>query len=129
MSSTFVRQDFYIQPPKKDSSVEAWETWMAADRKEAIKAKRAFTKAQESCDLPESAQESSMRRVNGVWKQTTAIAFIGSIESGSLEPTVEATQELDYIRARFEVRQHGEQNLKTRGDKRREKKARRKARK
>jgi len=131
MSTTFVRKDFYVEPPKEGSSIANWNKWLVKDEKAAIVAKRQFTRSLVPCDLPESAQESSLRRINGVWKQTTSIGLSGSISDGTatLEPIVEATQEIDLIRASFEIKKRGKQNLESRSDKRKDKRNRRKARK
>jgi hypothetical protein len=102
MGNTFVRQDFYIDPPKKDAAAEEWKAWIDKDNRAATNAKRAYTRSQVQGDIPESAQETSMRRVNGVWKATTNIGYVGNEDSGHLEPTIEATQELDFAQARFE---------------------------
>jgi hypothetical protein len=131
MSTTFVRESFYVLPPKKGATPEAWEQWLKEDRKAAINAKRAFTRSQDACDLPESAQETSMRKVGGVWKQTTSIALTGSVEDGSatLEPVVDANQENDYVRARFDISNRGAENVLRGNSRRAAKRAARKARK
>jgi hypothetical protein len=41
--SVFVRESFYLPPPKPGSPVSTWEAWLKADRQMAINAKRAHT--------------------------------------------------------------------------------------
>jgi hypothetical protein len=133
MGNTFVRESFYIDPPDRDASKEEWTAWIEKDNKAATNAKRAFTRTLEVCDIPETAQETSTRKVNGVWKSATNIGFVGNEDSGHLEPVLEPTQELDFSQARFNPR-HGDIkalsgfNVKNR-NRRRARKARKAAKK
>jgi hypothetical protein len=129
MDNTFVRKDFYVEPPKKDASVEEWNSWLKKDKTAAAAAKRAFTKSQVQGDLPDSAQPTAMRKINGVWKATTAIGFVGDVESGHLEPVVAENQERDYILARMGGTARGVSHTKAGNEKRKLRRARRKARK
>ena len=129
MDNTFVRKDFYIQPPTKDAKPEEWTTWLAKDKAEAIKAKRAFTRTLAHAELPDFAQGQSMRKINGVWKSTTAIGFVGDAETGHMEPTVEALQKKEYILARMGGMDRGVSHTKAGNEKRKLRRARRKARK
>lgn len=126
---SFVRKDFYIQPPKADADPREWSAWLEADRKEAIKDRREYNKTIRPTERPEVYQETTMRRINGVWRQSTAIGISGSPEDGvTLEPTVEATQERDYDRARFEVHGRGLSHVKSGNQKRKERRLRRRMR-
>lgn len=129
MDNTFVRKDFYVDPPKAGASPEEWNTWLKKDKVAAAAAKRAFTKSQVHCDLPDSAQGTSIRKVGGVWKQSTAIGIVGGGEEGEghLEPVVNANQEREYILARMGGTVRGVSHTRCGGDKRAARRARRKA--
>ena len=103
MDSTCVRKDFYLDPPAKGSPPEAWEVWLKADRKEAAKAKAAYTRSLKAVEMPAHLNGTATRKINGVWRSTTAIGFTGSAEDGTgqAEAIVEPTQERDFIRARL----------------------------
>ena len=128
---TFVRKDFYIDPPDANATPEQWNEWLNADRQEAIKAKRAYTRTLEAGDMPESMQASAMRKVNGVWKASTAIGFVGDAEAGTghVEPTVEATQEVEVLQAEYINKPRGLSHLKSGNAKRKARRAARKLRK
>jgi len=130
MDNTFVRKDFYINPPAKDASPEEWQKWLKKDKHAAIQARKAFNKTLAQAELPDFAQGTSMRKVNGVWKQSTAIGFVGDAETGgSLEPMVEENQMRDYIRARLTGTDRGVSHVRSATEKRKARRARRKARK
>lgn len=89
--NTFVRKDFYVQPPTKTATKEEWQQWIKADSFKARAAKAQYTKnqARETIELPETVT----RKVNGKWVQTGLIGFIGEGEDKySLEPIQEETQ-------------------------------------
>jgi len=90
----FVRKDFYIQPPE-DGNPKEWLKWQKADDRKAAAHKRAVTMAQEYCETPEELQETTMRKVGGVWRQSLPIGIAsGNAEEGyQAEPMVEAKQE------------------------------------
>ena len=48
MSKTFIREQFYIEPPAADATQEEWAAWIASDDRKAAAAKGAHTKAQEA---------------------------------------------------------------------------------
>lgn len=127
MSNTFVRKDFYIQPPEKNSAPEEWKKWLEKDKREAIKARREFNKTMIQCDAPEMFQENTVRKVNGVWRSATSVGVVGSVEGGDahLEPTIDATQERDYDQARFTSRDRGYSQSKAGNQKRKERRLRR----
>lgn len=96
MDSTFVRKDFYISPPNQDASEEEWNNWLRADNRKAAVEKAQHTRKMQQSDLPDEYQGNSIRRVNGVWRQTTAVGLSGDFDSsngGTVEPTVEPEQE------------------------------------
>lgn len=104
MDSTFVRQDFYIQPPEKDAPAKEWAEWMRKDSRKAAAHKAAYTRSLDHAETPEEFQSGSMRKVGGVWRQAVAIGFVGDVEEGTctVEPIVESTQEQSAILARME---------------------------
>lgn len=101
---TFIRKDFYIDPPAKDATPEQWQAWLESDTKEAIKAKRAYTRSLVAGDLPTGMRANSTRKVNGVWKSVVAIGFAGAEDNTTMEPAVQATQERVLGRARFQAK-------------------------
>lgn len=128
MSSTFVREAFYVNPPKHNATPAEWEEWMEKDRKAAIQAKRAYTRSQPACELPANAQGTTFRRVNGVWKQSTSIGFVGEGEgNGHLEPMIEATQEKDYILSCITPKNRGYSKSRSGNQKRKARRDRRRA--
>ena len=122
---TFVRKDFYIDPPTRNASVEEWNTWIKADSRKASAAKAQFTKSLDFAEVPEEFQEGSVRKVNGRWQQVAAVGFSGDVEEGTctVEPIVESVQEQQIILARME------KNRNVRGGSRAGKSARRRANK
>jgi hypothetical protein len=132
----FVRRAFYIDPPAKTATKEEWQEWLKKDRTAGATAKRAHTlalKALEDAQDHESLEcvlnQTSMRKVNGIWKQAANTGFTAGEEGSFLEPTVEANQERDYIRARMTGTERGHSHNKSGAEKRRERKERRKAKK
>lgn len=105
METTFVRKDFYIQPPAKDAPPEEWAEWLKKDTRKAAAHKAAYTKSLEHADIPEEFQASTMRKVGGVWRQSTAIGFVGDVEDDtcSAEPMVEAGQDRKVILSDMET--------------------------
>lgn len=104
----FIRQDFYIQPPEKDASPEVWNEWLKRDNRKAAAAKAAHTKSLDFHDRPEEFAESTTRKVDGRWVQTTAIGFTGDSENGTCEAEamVEADQPKVFILADMERTRH-----------------------
>lgn len=100
----FVRQDFYIQPPQKNASAKEWEAWIKADNRKAAVAKAQYTKSLDHHEMPEEFAASTIRKVNGVWQQSTAIGFTGDAEEGTcqVEAMVEADQPRTFILADME---------------------------
>ena len=97
--STFIRESFYIPPPKPGASVEVWQAWLKADRQEAINAKRRHTmslKAEpENIKLWSHGSGIPIAGKDGVHRQS--VGFIG-FESAGEESTqvvaaVAATQD------------------------------------
>ena len=127
MSSTFVRDAFYVQPPEKTASAEEWQKWLEEDRKKAIQAKREYTRKskEELGELPDMFSDVMTRKVNGVYKQVKAIGAVGTEDNFSLEPMVDAVQERSYDEARFVIRNRGKSHQKSGADKRKERRLRR----
>lgn len=102
VEANFVRKEWYVEPPAKGAPPEVWAAWLEADRKAAIAAKRAFTKAQKYAEAPESARATVTAKIGGVWKQTALVGFTGDAESNTLaiEAAVDADQERSIVLAR-----------------------------
>lgn len=93
MDSTFVRKDFYVTPPAADASPEEWEQWIKRDDRKARAHKAAYTKSFEQLEAPESLQ-SVTRKIGGVHRQVSPIAFVGGEEgSHDTDLFVEAQQD------------------------------------
>jgi hypothetical protein len=128
---TFVRKDFYIQPPAKNAKPEEWTVWQEKDRRAAIAARRSWNKLHAKDEVISLPEATSTLRVGGVWKQTTALGFVGGSDDsgGHLEPIVEATQERDYIRARMTGTDRGVSHTRSVTSKHKARRDKRKARK
>lgn len=120
-SQGFVRKDFYLEPPSAGASAEEWNQWITADNNKARAAKAQHTKSLEFHEAPEEFAESTTRKVNGVWQQSTAIGFVGDGETCEAEAAVDAKQEFHLAVVRMEETRH------TRGSKSKGKSARRRA--
>lgn len=132
----FVQRAFYIEPPAKTATKEEWQEWLKKDRTAGATAKRAHTialKALEEAQDHESLEcvlnQTATRKINGVWKQATNVGFTSGEQGSVLEPTVEATQERDYVLARMVGTDRGHSHNKTGAEKRRARKERRRAKK
>ena len=121
--STFVRAAFYVKPPTKDAPQAEWEAWINLDNKAAIQAKRAYTKSCPAQELPANAQGVTARKINGVWKASTNIGYVGGEDVGHLEPAVEATQDRDP----FAVSARGVSHARSGNNKRKARRDRRRA--
>lgn len=98
--NTFVRRDFYIQPPPKDADKQVWEYWLLLDDKEAKKHKTAYTKAanKEAAENQANpdiyAQHTQFpAKIGGVWKQTST--GINAVDEDQVEKVLvqSATQD------------------------------------
>jgi hypothetical protein len=120
MSTTFVRESFYVDPPKKNASVEEWSTWLKADNAKAVSAKRSYTRSQSQCDMPDY-QGTSFNKTDGVWRQSTTIGVVGDYKS----------QEVEIEQSKFEHSKRGTSpsNRRGRSEKHRNRRDRRKFRK
>lgn len=92
---TFVRKDFYINPPSTNSNEEEWHKWFKEDNLKARIEKAKFTRASKSENINELPAFSTMK-INGVYKQVPSVGFI----DGILEPVIEAQQEIDIDKVR-----------------------------
>lgn len=119
MSKSFVRESFYIQPPAKGASREDWVNWITADEQAATQARRLFNRSRKDRDV-DTMPAMSVAKVGGVFKQVSAIGFVGEGEGQSrTEPIAEATQEVEVEQARARLqglthRSHGRSNHKSR---------------
>ena len=73
-SSTFIRRDFYLEPPGKNATPEQWQEWLKKDALKARGAKSAFTRAQKAqeCDDPR-LNTMGVVKIGGVYRQTPAV--------------------------------------------------------
>lgn len=86
MDATFVRQDFYIEPPAQDASPEEWAEWARKDDRKAAAAKAQYTKSFQQQEVPTwLAGESVVIKQNGVHKQTSLVGFTGDAEEGTCQ--------------------------------------------
>jgi hypothetical protein len=76
--NTFVRKDFYIQPPPKNADKQIWEYWLLLDDKaarqdKAIHTRAANKEAAENLTAPDIYAQQSLfpAKIGGVWKQTS----------------------------------------------------------
>jgi hypothetical protein len=92
--NTFIRKDFYIQPPDKGASKEEWNDWLERDARKASAAKAQHTKAQQHTQLPtwlgnsESWQSGGTIDAigpGGVHTQGTLVGFTGDPEQGTCQ--------------------------------------------
>jgi hypothetical protein len=92
-NGTFIRKDFYIEPPKKDAPVEEWNNWLEADKRKAAAAKAQHTKSLEQAEIPTWMGNSEVwqsggatdRVVNGVHTQGDMVGFTGDPEEGTCQ--------------------------------------------
>jgi len=90
----FNRKTYYLEPPSANASVAEWNAWLKADELKARADKARHTKGLKFCALPDDMGETQVRRVGGVWKQSTAIGISGSEDEGYfLDTAVEPEQE------------------------------------
>jgi hypothetical protein len=103
--SSFIRKEYYLEPPGKGASVSEWQAWQKADRQAAINAKRAFTKTQAYAEVPESGQAKALVKSGGCWRQSALVGFIGDADQGTsrVEAAIDADQERRVILARQEI--------------------------
>ena len=129
--SSFVRKDFYLEPPGKGASPEVWKAWLEADRQAAIQAKRAHTKSLAHADIPEAFQAKVLSKVGGVYRQSAMVGLVGDGDSTRIEAAVDADQDTrTHMTPWAKVGGRGERSAKRSGSaKRAAAKARRKARK
>lgn len=130
VDSSFVRKDFYHEPPAKDATVEVWNEWLRKDKAAAIAAKREHTKKQAHGEIPEALQARVVSKIGGVYRQSTMVGFVSDgADSARIEPAVEADQDQVVLRPWDRVGGRGVSTSKRRNNTRRAKaKAARKAR-
>lgn len=91
---TFVEKEFYCRPPEKDADPKEWEEWLLKEKRKRAAHKAAFTRSLKHEEMPEEMQQTTQRKIGGVWRQVTPVGFNGSAEDGdlTLEPTQDAQQ-------------------------------------
>ena len=133
VEASFVRKDFYLDPPEKGASPEVWAAWIEADKQAASAAKRAFTRQQKHQELPEHLQPKAMVKQGGVWRQSALVGFVGDPEQGTarVEAAIDADQESKaHLRPWAEIGGRGQSTAARKGSSKRARaKALRKARK
>ena len=131
VEATFVRREFYLQPPEKGASPEVWAAWLEADRNAARAAKASFTKAQKYAEIPEYLAPKVCAKVGGVWRQAALVGLVSDGDNTRLEAAIEADQDNRALLSPWErVGGRGESTKARSGSsKRAAAKARRKARK
>ena len=123
IDSSFVRADFYCEPPT-NGNVAEWKAWQKDDNNKARAAKAAYTKSFKDADKPEELTEGAVRKINGCWRQCLNLALSGDSEGDgfiSAEPVTEAEQEAIITAQQLESARH------KRGGRREGKSARRRA--
>jgi len=93
VETSFVRKEYYVEPPIKGSAPEVWQAWLEADKQAASAAKRAFTKSQKHAELPEHLQARVVSKVGGVYRQSAMVGFVGDGETSRIEAAVDADQD------------------------------------
>jgi len=83
VDGSWVRKDFYIQPPTKDAPAKEWEEWIEADKLAAAADKRKHTMGLKHADTPENMRPKAMSKIGGVWRQSPMVGLVGSVEDGS----------------------------------------------
>jgi hypothetical protein len=131
VESSFVRKDFYLEPPQKDATVEVWQEWLKKDRAAAIVAKRQHTQTLTHADIPESAQAKVVSKIGGVYRQSAMVGFVSEgTDSSRIEVAIEADQDRVVLRPWDHIGGRGVSTTKRRNNSKRAKlKAARKARK
>ncbi len=92
-NSTFVRKDFYIDPPGKDATPEDWQNWQKADDKKAATAKAQHTKSLKHAPVPtwlgnDEVWQSGGTLVSpgdGVHRQVNMVGFTGDPADGTVK--------------------------------------------
>jgi len=92
--STFVRKDFYIDPPGKDAKPAEWVKWLEADTKKASAAKAAHTKTLKHAPVPtwlgneeawQAGGSTDVSTGDGVHRQGNMVGFTGDAEEGTCQ--------------------------------------------
>lgn len=127
MDATFIRRDFYLEPPSsKDATPEEWAAWAKKDDRKAAAAKAQYTKSFQQQEAPAwLAGETVVTKQNGVHRESTLVGFTGSVDEGTCqaEVAVKARQEHHIALVNMEATRH------RRGGTRKGKSARRRANK
>lgn len=130
IDGSFVRQAFYVEPPKSGSAKE-WLEWLKEDSNKARAAKAAHTKATKQAEVPDEFQSDALvRGSDGTWRQGVRIGFSGDFENdnGTLEVVVEPKQERETALAKMGVEKH-KSSCKSKAKSHRRRKNRKKRRK
>lgn len=89
MDATFVRKDFYSEPPASGAGVEEWTNWAAKDDRKAAAAKAQYTKSFNQQECPSwLVGETVVTKQNGVHTQSTLVGFTGSADAGDCQAEV-----------------------------------------
>lgn len=108
--TSFVRKEFYLDPPAEGASEKEWQEWIRKDDAKARAAKAAHTKATQHEDMPDHLVPTAMvRGPGGVWQQAYGVGFTGSAEDGTLQgEVIDHTKdtEVSAMAAQMESRRH-----------------------
>lgn len=123
----FQEKDFYTEPPARDADPQQWVDWMETEKHQRAAHKRSYTMSFDHAEVPEQAQESTLRKVAGRWSQSVAVGISGSETDGySLEPVSPENQNREIILATWQKNRRGTKskarNQRRRAAKRRAKK-------
>lgn len=129
VDANFVRQEYYLDPPTKGSSAEAWDMWQKADDQAAAIAKRKHTMSLKHAELPDYLQDNVMVKRGGIYRQGAMVGFVGSADDGTVqaETAIEATQEFEIDQAHARDEPKPRRGGKSRNRAARQRRARREA--
>ena len=93
VEASFVRREYYLEPPAKGSTPEVWAAWLEADKLAAAQAKRAFTRSQKHAEIPDYLAPKVVAKVGGVYRQSAMVGFVGDGDGSRIEAAVDADQD------------------------------------
>ena len=120
-----MKDDIFYTSPPNTRDTKSWEDWLHSERKMEILARRKETREMIAGDIPQIYQDTVLRKVNGTWKQVTAIGGTG--DDCSTEIVTPATQELTIDQARRELKARGTTILRNGAEKRKLRRLKRQA--
>lgn len=82
--SSFVRKDFYINPPDDNATEQEWREWMRRDDAKARADKARHTKSLEQQDIPDHLVPCGTVKIGGVHRQMLAVGMSGNAEDNDM---------------------------------------------